>query len=369
MHASVRRYHVGAGSIDALVHRIDEEFAPALSQEPGFVGYFALAVAEGILTISIFHDRALADRSNKLGAAYVRKNLGEFRMTRTEVTAGEVMISRLAVEALAAEHRWRTARARARSASIIDVSKRPVLVVGATGRTGRLIVERLLEQGLAVHALVRDEAKAHALLPAKAKQFIGDVRSSHTLIAPMTGAGAVIIANSGGAQRDNSAELVDYFGTSNLIRQAAAAHIDLVVFVSNIGATGPEHYMDVEPWSVGWKARAEEIVRHSGIPYCIVRSGSLIDGPGGEPIAVSQGDTAQGRITRSDLADVCARVLLMPQARGKTIDVIAVPAGTKRSLETAIAEAAPDAAPGTESGAGPATGSRSATSLVEGAAR
>ncbi len=355
MHASVRRYHVGAGSTDALIHRIEEEFAPALSQEPGFVAYFAVGIDGGIETISVFHDRALAERSNKLGAAYVRKNLGEFKMTLEEITGGEVLISRVASEALDAGQGWRSARARARSSSIVDVSKRPVLVVGATGRTGRLIVERLLERGISVHALARDEARGRALLPSAAKLFIGDVRSSHSLIAPMTGVGAVVIANSGGVQRDNSAELVDYFGTGNVIGQALAAHVDLVLFVSNLGATGPAHYMDVEPSSVGWKARAEEIVRRSGIPYCIVRAGWLADGPGGEPISVSQGDTAEGRLARADLADICARVLVMPQARGKTIDVVAAPAGTARNLETAIAQAAPDGALGRGSTAGTAS--------------
>jgi len=370
MHASVRRYHVGAGSTDALIHRIDEEFAPALSQEPGFVGYFALGIDGGIETISIFMDQAAAERSNKLGAAYVRKNLGEFRMTLEDVTGGEVLISRVALEALGAEHRWRTARARARSSSTTDLSKRPVMIVGATGRTGRLIVERLIERGITVHALVRDEAKGRAMLPSGVRQFIGDVRSSHTLMAPMSGAGAVIIANSGGAQRENSAELVDYFGTGNLLRQAAGTHVELIVFVSNIGATGPAHYMDVEPSSMGWKARAEEIVRRSGIPYFIIRSGWLTDGPGAEPLSVSQGDTAEGRLSRSDLADVCIRALLLPQARGKTIDVIAAPAGsTTESLESAIATAAPDIALGSLAGAGSTGASAGSTGLLQGLAR
>jgi hypothetical protein len=30
MYASVRRYKMGAGSLDSLTHRVDEEFAPAL---------------------------------------------------------------------------------------------------------------------------------------------------------------------------------------------------------------------------------------------------------------------------------------------------------------------------------------------------
>ena len=42
MYANVRHYTMGAGSHDALMHRVDEEFAPAISQEPGFVGYFML---------------------------------------------------------------------------------------------------------------------------------------------------------------------------------------------------------------------------------------------------------------------------------------------------------------------------------------
>ncbi len=59
MYASVRHYKMGAGSIDALMHRVDEEFAPAISQESGFVAYFAVATGDATLeTLSIFHDKA-----------------------------------------------------------------------------------------------------------------------------------------------------------------------------------------------------------------------------------------------------------------------------------------------------------------------
>jgi uncharacterized protein YbjT (DUF2867 family) len=366
MYASVRRYLVGAGAIDVLMHRIDEEFAPALSQQPGFVCYFALDVGDGsIETISVFHDRASTERSDQLAAAYVRKNLGEFKLTRTDVTAAEVLVSRAALEALDGAHRWRTFRARARSTTMADISKRPVLVVGATGRTGRLIVDRLLERGISVHALVRDDVKSRELFASSVKTFIGDVRSSHTLIAPMAGVGAVIIANSGGAEPENSAELVDYFGTINLIRQAVASHVDLVVFISTIGATRPEHFMDVEPTSVGWKAQAEEVIRRSGVPYCIVRCGWLTDGPGGAPLSVSQGDIAEGRISRSDVADICTRLLLLPHARGKTIDVVAARAGSASSVDAAITSSAPDAVPGPRSGAS----STSQSGLVESPSR
>jgi uncharacterized protein YbjT (DUF2867 family) len=224
----------------------------------------------------------------------------------------------------------------------------PVLVVGATGRTGRLIVGRLLDSRVAVRALVRDGAKGEQVLPSEVPRFVADVRRVETLMDPIAGVGAVIIATSGSAERDNDAEIVDYHGTRNLIDQAVAADVELVLFISTIYASRPEHYQDVEPTSLGWKARAEEVVRRAGIPYCIIRSGWLTDGGGGEPLAVSQGDTAEGRISRADLAEVCTQLLFLPDARGKTFEVVAAPAGQAPSLASAVATLAPDAAAGSK---------------------
>ena len=116
MYASVRHYSMGAGSIDSLMHRVDEEFAPAISQEPGFVAYFALDTGDATLeTVSIFHDKAAADASNELALGYVRENLDEFELTRTEVSGGEVFVSRVTAEVLDDVRRWGTDRARRRA--------------------------------------------------------------------------------------------------------------------------------------------------------------------------------------------------------------------------------------------------------------
>jgi uncharacterized protein YbjT (DUF2867 family) len=218
----------------------------------------------------------------------------------------------------------------------------PVLVVGATGRTGRLIVGRLLEREVSVRALVRDAAKGNELLPSDVPRFVADVRRIETLMEPMAGVGAMIIATYGSTERENNAEIVDYHGTRNLIEQALAANVELVVFISTIYASRADHYQDVEPTSLGWKARAEEVIRGSGIPYCIIRSGWLTDGGGGEPLAVSQGDTAEGRISRADLAEVCTQLLFVPEARGKTFEVVAAPAGKASSLQSAVTALTPD---------------------------
>ncbi len=159
---------------------------------------------------------------------------------------------------------------------------------------------------------------------------------------PMAGVGAVIIATCGSAERNNDAEIVDYHGTRNLVEQAVAADVEFVVFISTIYASRPEHYQDVEPTSLGWKARAEEIIRGSGVPYCIIRPGWLTDGGGGEPLAVSQGDTVEGRISRADLADVCTKLLFLPEAREKTFEVVAASTEQASSIASAVAALIPD---------------------------
>ena len=42
MYASLRTYRIGSGSVDAVMRRVDRDFAEALSQEPGFVAYHAI---------------------------------------------------------------------------------------------------------------------------------------------------------------------------------------------------------------------------------------------------------------------------------------------------------------------------------------
>src|SRR5512133_1099837 len=223
------------------------------------------------------------------------------------------------------------------------MSEGPVLVVGATGRTGRLIIERLVERSVPVHALVRDPAKGREVLPPDVPQFVGDVRRVCPLPEPRAGARSVISTACGIAEHDNSPEMVDFYGTCHLIQQASAADVDLIVFVSTIYASRPDHYQDVEPTSLGWKARAEEAIRRSRLSYCIIRPGWLTDGGGGESLAVSQGDTAEGRISRADLADVCTQLLFLPDARGKTFEVVSAWAGQAPSLASAIAALEPDA--------------------------
>jgi uncharacterized protein YbjT (DUF2867 family) len=336
MFVSVRRYTVGAGSIDGVARRLDEEFAPALSQEPGFLGYLALDLGDRVVeTISVFENEPAARRSDQLAAEYVADNLGDFRMERTDQTGGPVLASRAAPPIL--EPALRRMRARRRRGPHGEA-----LVVGATGRTGRQIVARMLERGLPVRALVRDPDRGRAVLPEGARQVVGDLRRPETLPPAMEGVGTVIVATSGGSEPDNSAVLIDYFGTEHVLRAAVDAGVELIVFVSSIYATRPDYYQDVEPSSLGWKARAEELVRASGVPYSIVRAAWLTDGAGGEPLTLTQGDVGEGHVSRADLAAACVDLLSLESARGKTFELFAAREASAVPLERLVATLAPD---------------------------
>lgn len=105
MYCSVRRYLMGAGSVDDLMHRVDVDFADALAQQPGFVAYQAVDCGGGeVMSITLFRDREGIERSTELAARWVNENLGEFQLERTEVIGGEAMVSRAASDVLEPAH-------------------------------------------------------------------------------------------------------------------------------------------------------------------------------------------------------------------------------------------------------------------------
>jgi hypothetical protein len=105
MYASIRRYRMGAGSMDDAMHLADTEFADRLSEEPGFVDYQAVAVGDDmIVSMTIFEDEEQCLASNDMAAEFVREHLAEFQIERLDVFGGEVMVSRAADKVLVPAH-------------------------------------------------------------------------------------------------------------------------------------------------------------------------------------------------------------------------------------------------------------------------
>jgi len=201
-----------------------------------------------------------------------------------------------------------------------------VLVAGATGQTGRLIVSELLASGYTVRALVRDTAKGRQLLGDKVELVQGDVRDPATLTAAFAGTDAAISAiGARGAKGLESPEAIDYQGVKNLVDAAAASRAQQFVLVSSRSVTQPDNPLNKMFGNVLiWKLKGEDALRASGVPYTIVRPGGLGNAAGGDKdIVFEQGDTvsAQTTITRADVARICVQALKYPEARNRTFEV------------------------------------------------
>lgn len=115
----------------------------------------------------------------------------------------------------------------------------PVLVTGATGFMGRVLVARLLEEGRAVRVLERRPSDTFAGLGVE--RVTGDVTQPETLIAACAGAEGVF--NLAGvlsydAKDEARLQAVNVEGAANLLAAAREAGTGRVVHVSSVGALG-----------------------------------------------------------------------------------------------------------------------------------
>ncbi|HEX5857668.1 MAG TPA: hypothetical protein VFY91_06125 [Microbacterium sp.] len=103
--ASMRRYRLRTGSIEELMHIVDEVFAEDIEAMDGFEAYHALDCGGGeVLSISLLRDQAAAEESDERALEFVRRELADFDIERTEVLGGEVVVSRAMAALLEPAH-------------------------------------------------------------------------------------------------------------------------------------------------------------------------------------------------------------------------------------------------------------------------
>src|SRR5271169_44239 len=137
-----------------------------------------------------------------------------------------------------------------------------VLVVGATGSIGSLVVDEALRQGHAVRALVRKSSKTDQL-PREAQVVIGDVTRPDTLSTAVEGVDAVVFTLGSDGEGKVGAESVDYGGVRNVL-QALGSRIARIALMTSIGATNRTSDYNRTTEAHNWKRRSERLVRASG---------------------------------------------------------------------------------------------------------
>ncbi|MBE9201121.1 MULTISPECIES: NAD(P)H-binding protein [unclassified Nodularia (in: cyanobacteria)] len=215
-------------------------------------------------------------------------------------------------------------------------------VAGATGETGRRIVQELIARNIPVRALVRDIEKARAILPAEAELVVGDVLKPESLNAALGDSTVLLCATGAKPSFDPTGPYqVDFEGTKNLVDAAKAKGIEHFVFVSSLCVSQLFHPLNLFWLILVWKKQAEEYIQKSGVTYTIVRPGGLKNEDNSDAIVMQSADTLfDGSIPRQKVAQVAVESLFEPDARNKVVEVVAKPDATAKDLGELFANVA-----------------------------
>lgn len=214
-----------------------------------------------------------------------------------------------------------------------------VLVVGATGSIGRLVVAEAHRAGLEVRALVRDRHRGAQILP-DTELAEGDLRSGEGLTTAVDGIGAVIFTH--GTNGGGDAEDVDYGGVANVLAAVGTRPVRIVLMTS-ISSSHEHDERSGTGQLLTWKRRSERLVRATGNNYTIVRP-SWFDHVDAheQALVLSQGDTTGGGIGRSQLAQVLVNCLIAPEAINTTFELAAEAGSAPADWSALFARLTPD---------------------------
>ena len=212
-------------------------------------------------------------------------------------------------------------------------SDNPILVTGATGNTGRPLVEALVRLGAPVRAMVRDQA-SRAKLPDGVQVAVADFEDPASLAAALDGAARAYLVTPSSeqaeAQQKRFADL------------AAAAGVRHLVVLSQLAAAeeSPVRFLR-------YHAAVERHVRDLGIGYTFLRPNLFFQGllALAKPIAAEGrffapiGDAPVSAVDVRDIADVAAAVLTQAGHEGATYTLTGPAAVTHAEMAAVLGAA------------------------------
>jgi uncharacterized protein YbjT (DUF2867 family) len=143
-----------------------------------------------------------------------------------------------------------------------------ILVAGASGKVGQAVILELKQQGYAVRALVRNQAKFDAAVE---EIFVADASKPQALKGACDRI-TTVISTIGGSLRLQRTKgkggywEVDYQANKNLLAEARAAQVKKIIYVSVFQAEQMQGIAYAEA-----HAAFEEELRQSGLDYALIR--------------------------------------------------------------------------------------------------
>jgi NAD(P)H dehydrogenase (quinone) len=203
-----------------------------------------------------------------------------------------------------------------------QAARERLIVSGASGQLGALVVEELLARGADPRDLILVSRTPEELAPYAARGAatrFGDFTQPESLPAAYEG-GTRMLLISISAGPDNRPQL-----HRNAIEAARAVGVRHIVYTSTVDADN----QDVRALSAAMHRETEQILRDSGVAWTMLRNHLYAD----NIVSQAQRMVAQGRVvvqpdeiptayvTREDCAAAAAAVLLTPGHEGRVYDI------------------------------------------------
>lgn len=209
----------------------------------------------------------------------------------------------------------------------------PILVIGGTRGTGCLIARRLRDQGSAVRILARDPAAAVERLGSSFEIVHGDITQPPTLPPAIAGTQHIVFTagcRSGHPVGEREIKRTEFEGVSNTLAAASSDGFrGRFLYMTSSGVHSRSFWTIAlniyKGNTLAWRARAESLIRDSGLAYTIIRTGVLLNAVGGRhEIDVTQQElplSPRHRIARADVASVFVAALTQPRAERATFEI------------------------------------------------
>lgn len=193
-----------------------------------------------------------------------------------------------------------------------------ILVVGATGRVGQSLTEKLVAKGHTVYAASRSAEKISATDQVKPVYF--DLHSSVTEMVEKMQLMDVVYFVAGSRGKDLLQS--DLFGAVKLMQAAQKNNIKRYIQLSSMFALDPERWeepglADLTDYNIAKYFSDRYLIDNTDLAYTILQPGSLMETPSTGKVAFNIDDTGKNSI--DDVAEVLASLLDYSNTVGKVI--------------------------------------------------
>ncbi|KAL2468535.1 NAD(P)-binding Rossmann-fold superfamily protein [Forsythia ovata] len=189
-----------------------------------------------------------------------------------------------------------------------DEVRDAVLVTDGDNEIGQMIILSLIVKRVRVKALVKDKRAAMEAFGTYVESIAGDAKNNTFLKKALRGVRAVICPNEG--------------FLSNVDSWKGLQHVILLSQLSVYRDTsGIQAMMNSNARKLS--EQDESMVKASGIPYTIIRTGVLKNNRGGKQgFSFEEGSATQGSLSKEDAAFICVEALDAVPQKGLVFEVV-----------------------------------------------